>query len=217
MILRIAAIVALTACSSDRPPPSNHPDPPPTPTVDAAMTANPVQMKIVALDLGRPPQKRMRFDVSLDNRAAAPRWFLFPYEAGEPPTSGNGIDGVEVDSLGSPAVLVGRFMGSGGVKAVLLPAGGKVTIHRLTIESFAEEPPHSLEVVVAHDLRVGGEDPAAWFKGDPTAPAAAEVSEDARTAFASRFTPDRSEVPLTFAEDQRITVSYDPRSAPLGR
>lgn len=225
MMLRLALVLACASCASGT---RGEPTPPPDrpadaatrqnpPPMDAAMTSNPVDMKFVGMEPGRPPLMRLRFDVTLRNPSAEPRWVIFPKETGRAPKSGGGVDGVEVDALGSPPVLVGRFQGTGSVQAVRLAGGAKVTLRRFTVSSWEDLPdgPASLEVVIASDLKVGGEDAAAWFGKDPTSPSTADVSEDGQSRAGSRHTPDRREVPITFTEEQRVKVDYNVTAAPV--
>jgi hypothetical protein len=213
----LLALAALAACPGNSSKSDDTVRTPPAPAADAApaakepvMNVTPVDMKFVGSNPGRPPMLRLQFDVTLNNGAAEPRWFLLPKEAKRAAKNGGGVDGVEVDALGNPPVLVGRFQGTDSVQALLLPAGGKISIERFTIVTFEDTQagPASLEVVIARDLKIGGEDAAAWFKTDPTTPASADVSEDSQQRSGSRFTKDRSEVPITFTEDQRVKVAY---------
>jgi len=228
MIVRIVlALAACAACSS----PGAHGERPTggqgepaggdaaakTSQVDAAMTVKPVDMKFVGMEPGRPPLMRLRFDVILHNPAAQPRWFLLPREFDHPAVSGGGVDGVEVAALsGQGRVLLGHFQGTGGTQAVLVPGGATVTMRRLEVLGFdIPDGPASLEVVVAHDLTVGGEPAATWFPADPTAPAGAQVSQDQATAAGSRHTDDRREVPLAFVEDSRVKIDFNVTAAPI--
>jgi hypothetical protein len=174
-------------------------------TTDKAMT-QPVEMKFVGLEPGRPPMMKLRFDVTLHNAAAGPRWFLIPMELQQKPRTG-GVDGVEVFALGGEGrVVLGRFQGTGGVQAILVPAGGTARIKRLGA---------AFDVVVARDLTVGGEAAAAWFGTDPTSTAKADVTDDKSELVGSRHTPDRREVPLAWTADRTVRVDVHVTSSPV--
>ena len=172
-------------------------------TTELPVSDEMVRMTLKRVDLARPPMAQLRVDVQLHNRDAAPRWFLLPKSL---ESKGGGVDGVEIARGGG--AVVGRFQGRGGVQALLLPPGGRVVIRGLAIESWAEELPPTIEttVRVGSALTVGGEPAEAWM-GQAACAASVDTTAEALQASGSRFTPDRSAVPLELADAVNVKVT----------
>jgi hypothetical protein len=80
------------------------------------------------------------------------------------------VDVLEVFELsGHGRAVVGRFLGTGGFQAVLVPAGGELTLHGLQLNYWGEPPTQGVpcEVRVARELSIGGHPARSWFPSDP--------------------------------------------------
>jgi hypothetical protein len=173
-----------------------------------------VEMKFLEKRYERPPKVVLLFDVTLHNNRSEPRWFLLPDNIF--PSSGGvrngGVNGVEVFALsGKGQVTISRFQGTGGFQALLLPAGAQVTLRRFPVAVWEKLPEGSLaiEVVVAHQLTVGGEATARWFDADPMSDTQADVSADHRRMLSSKYTANFKEVPVSLVFDQRIKLQVN--------
>jgi hypothetical protein len=170
-----------------------------------------VEMKIVSVDPGRPPLVRLGIDTVLRNHGAHPRWFLLPTHV--PPTPGNGgVDVLEVyASEGTGKVIVGRFLGTGGFQAFLVPAGGEVTYRKQPVSLWADEPVDSisLDVLIVRDLTIGGAPARDWYASDPTCDARADVSRDKEKMLSSRKSPDGKERPVAYSLDERVRLRLE--------
>ena len=174
---------------------------PPTPAVRA---------KITAEHPGRPPLTRLELDVILNNDAGDPRWFILPLTT--QPRSG-GVDTAQAFALnGRGKVTLGRFGGTGGFQAVLLPAHGEVTIHQLAFQNWGERGKKlAIEIIVAKGFKIGDHPDKKWFTGDPTSDAKADVGEaKSKPVGIGVTTPFSKELPVTFTADRRVTVEVAP-------
>ena len=117
----------------------------------------------------KPPLVEIVFDVVLRNDRAQPRWFLlpshmYPDKPGIPEKGG--VDALEVFApRGKGRVIVGRFLGTGGYQALLLPAHAEIHLRGLPI-SYWGDVPDSLQVgvLVAKRLMIGSDPPRSWFQ-----------------------------------------------------
>ena len=170
----------------------------------------PVDMAYTSTIRLRPPMSRVLFDVILRNTHAEPAWFLLPYDLMHAPRSD--IDVVEVYELhGTGRVVVGHLGGLDGLYALLVPPGGRVRLRGLPLVALDEPPDRAnLEVVIANDLRIGGEPAADWFGMDPLSDADADVQAEAlrdQAAVQSARYPDGGgEVPAEYDERERIPL-----------
>jgi hypothetical protein len=171
-----------------------------------------VEVSLVGERPGRPPQRRLTIDVTLRNRAAEPRWFLLPTDL--PPTAPHGgVDVLEVQQLaGQGRAVLGRFLGTGGFQAALVPGGAEVRLHGLSLSYWAEPPASGIpvEVVIARDFTLGGEHAAAWFSVPPQSDAAADAGAEGAKTVATHRTPDGKEAPVQITEDSRVTALLHP-------
>lgn len=176
------------------------------------MSGPAVEAKYNGVKANKPPSATLLLDVTLRNAEKTPRWFVFPstLPASDDAAEG-GVIGVEaLDASDKGHLVIGKFLGSAAFQAVLVPAGGEVTITRLGIQTWkgpAIKGPVTFEVLIAKEITVGGEPAAAWFA--TTVPASdARASGDASKAkyAPSRKTEDRSEVKVVFDEDRRIPL-----------
>ena len=164
-----------------------------------------VEIKVSGSRPGRPPQERLLIDTVMHNGESSPRWFVLPTNV--PTQTGGGVDVVEVyEYSGKGRALVGRFLGTGGFQALLIPAGGAVTLHGLPLSYWGEPPMRlSLDVTIAQDFTIGAEPAAAWFGGDPTSDAVVEGKTE--KAVSSKKSPDGREQPVQFIDGKQVSVS----------
>lgn len=214
--LVLGALVALTGCAHAAGKTAAEPAAAKAPANAGAETttmAKPaVEAKYAGVVANKPPSATLQLDVTLRNAEKSPRWFVFPstLPVSEDAKDG-GVIGVEAfDASDKGHLVIGKFLGSAAFQAVLLPAGGEVTISRLGIQTWkgpAIKGPIAFEVLIAKEITVGGEPAAAWFA--TTVPVSdARASGDASKAkhAPSRKTDDRSEVKVVFEEDRRIPL-----------
>jgi hypothetical protein len=107
-------------------------------------------------------------------------------------------------------VIVGHFLGTGGLFALLLPARAEVRLQMFPI-SYWGEPPDQLqvEVVTATRLTIGGEPAATWFGLNPTCSTGAVIAESALSPtrmIGSRHSPDRKEVETRVEGESRFKL-----------
>jgi hypothetical protein len=168
-----------------------------------------VELRVVARRPGRPPLVRLAFDAVLRNAAGEPRWFLLPGDLPAQAKHG-GVDGLEVIELaGRGRAVVGRFLGTAGFQAVLVPAGAAVRLHGLPLGYWGEPPAAGVpvEVVIARDLTVGGEPARAWFgSASPTSEAGADASTDGARTVAAHHSKDGKEAKVGIVEDSRVAL-----------
>ena len=155
-----------------------------------------IAARSLGLWYGKPPLKEHRFDVVLQNPSKEARWMVlpstFPYANDTKPASGDSPVGeLQIFRLSAhPKVLLTEAVG-GTFWAVKLPAGGKVSLRRLRIESWWEHVPASvvLEVLVAREITVDGQSLGAILGEDPVAESGADVlaAKDAGDPRALRF------------------------------
>ena len=124
-----------------------------------------VELKPIAERPGKPPMITFELEVILRNEGAEPRWFVVPSNL---PAATGGIDVLEVFGLGD-GVILGRFLGTGGFWALLLPAKAEVRIKKLPL-IYWDDPQKKLtvEVTVARELTLGGERGADVVSFEPT-------------------------------------------------
>lgn len=172
-----------------------------------------VEMKFREMRFGRPPLVYLYFDVVLRNKQAEPRWFLLPSNL---PVSAStaakgGVDKVEVFAPhGKGRVIIAHFLGTGGFRALLLPAGAEVRLRLFPISFWGDLPDQlPVEVVTARRLAIGIEAAEAWFGVNPMSSVKADIverSDDSRRHVSSRSTPDNREVATTIDEDSRVKL-----------
>ena len=173
-----------------------------------------MEIKFRAMRFGRPPLVYLSFDVILRNDANGPRWFLLPSNLG----SGHGAIGEKggVDTLevftprGKGHIVVGRFLGTGGFNALLLPARAELRLRLFPI-SYWGDPPASLQIetVIAKNLTIGVDKAESWFGKSPLTSVKADITEDAENPMrvrTARRTKDNKEVAPVIEEDRRLTV-----------
>jgi hypothetical protein len=174
------------------------------------------EFKLVGMMRKRPPLVHVLFDVQFRNSGPGPRWFLLPDKLNSPwAAGGGGVDGVEVfEFTGKGRAVVGHFQGTQGFLALLVPAGAVLTIRRFMLPLWNEAPKGevSIEVVMAPNLTIGGEDAFAWFERDPASEAASDVTTEGGRMLGTRHTPDRSEVTISTDVERLMTVRV-----PLGK
>lgn len=160
----------------------------------------------------KPPLVELYFDVVLRNDRSEPRWFLLPSnlnsESMEIAAKG-GVDTLEVFAPhGKGRVIIGRFLGTGGFQALLLPARSEVRLRFFPISFWGDLPDHlEVEIVMAKRLMIGGEKAEAWFNVNPMCSARADIAESVLSQtrmLRFRHTPDNKEVATVIDEDRRL-------------
>jgi len=193
-------------------------------SVAQGISQSAMEIKFRNMRFGRPPLVYLSFDVLLRNEEESARWFLLPSNLG----SGHGLIGEKggIDTLevfsprGKGHVVVGRFLGTGGFNALLLPPGATVRLRLFPI-SYWGDPPHNLkiEIVIAKELTIGSETAENWFGKSPMSSVKADIAEDAENPMrmrTSRRTKDNKEVVPVIEEDQRLRlqVSLQKKNSP---
>jgi len=185
-----------------------------------AETSRPAaEIKFVGMRVGRPTLAYLSFDVVLRNDRRSPRWFLLPSNLGSGHGSigeKGGIDTLEVFApRGKGHVIIGRFLGTGGFQALLLPPRAEIRLRSFPISYWGELPANlDVEIVIARRLTIGGETAESWFGRNPMSSVTADISEEAESAMKishTRRTQDNKEVAPTIEADRRfrIHVSLD--------
>jgi len=151
---------------------------------------------------GRPPLQYLSFDVVLRNKQRSPRWFLLPSNLGSGHPSigeGGGVDALETYSpRGTGRVMVGRFLGTGGFSALLLPGNSEIRLRRFPISYWGDLPKSlEIEVLIAKTLKIGDETAESWFGPGAMSSVSADIDEEAQDVKrmrGSKRTPDNKEV-----------------------
>ncbi|APR88425.1 hypothetical protein A7982_13774 [Minicystis rosea] len=176
-----------------------------------------IAARSLGLWYGKPPLKEHRFDVVLQNPAKDARWMVlptcFPYEHDTKPAPGDSpVAELQIFRLSEhPKVVLAEGVG-GTFWAVKLPAGGRVTLRGLRIDSWWEKVPAevTLEVLVARSITVGGAPLADLIGEDPLCETGADVlaAKDAGDARALHFwQPDAGyDAPLAMNVESRARV-----------
>jgi hypothetical protein len=184
--------------------------------IAVAPTVSPdaVEIKFRQMRFAKPPLVYLSFDVTLRNNEKSPRWFLLPSNLGSGHAAigeKGGVDTLEVFSpRGKGHVVVGRFLGTGGFNALLLPSGAAVRLRLFPI-SYWGDPPDNLEIeiVIARELTIGGDKAESWFGNNPMSSVKADIAEDAENAMRVRTakrTKDNKEVVPVIEADQRLRL-----------
>ncbi len=163
---------------------------------------------------GRRPQVNLVLDVVLRNTESSPRWFVLPSSFGPALHAAgpkDGVDALEVFTPeGSGHVVIGRFLGTAGFQALLLPAHAELRLRRLPISYWGELPDSiNIDVVIAKQVLIGGERGETWFGDDPQSSVTADIVEDAENPMRishSKRTPDNKEVTIAIEEERRVRV-----------
>jgi len=193
-------------------------------SVTQGISQSAMEIKFRNMRFGRPPLVYLSFDVLLRNEEESPRWFLLPSNLGSghgPIGEKGGVDTLEVFSpRGKGRVVVGRFLGTGGFNALLLPPGAAVRLRLFPI-SYWGDPPDNLEIeiVIAKELTIGSEKAENWFGKSPMSGVKADIAEAAENPMrmrTSRRTKDNKEVVPVIEEDRRLRlqVSLEKKNSP---
>lgn len=193
-------------------------------SVTPGISQSATEIKFRSMRFGRPPLVYLSFDVLLRNEEESPRWFLLPSNLGSghgPIGEKGGVDTLEVFSpRGKGHVVVGRFLGTGGFNALLLPPGAAVRLRLFPISYWGDPPANlQIEIVIARGLTIGGDKAESWFGNSPLSSVKADIAEDAENPMrmrTSKRTKDNKEVVPVFEEDQRLRlqVSLEKKSSP---
>ena len=168
-----------------------------------------VTVTLVGSKPSRPPTEKLLVDVQLRNNDAAPRWVLIPSVL--PIDSGGGVDKLEqlTASAGASSVAVGRFLGRAGTYAVKLAPGARVTLRKLEVSWWREDPKvkeAAFDVRLASDVKLADQSMAAWFDKDPAISGAADVDMESAKHTRSFKSPTGDEIPV---------VTVDATAAPV--
>lgn len=183
-------------------------------SVTQGISEPPIEIKFRNMRFGRPPLVYLSFDVLLRNEQETPRWFLLPSNLGSghgPIGEKGGIDTLEVFlPRGKGRVVVGRFLGTGGFNALLLPQHAEVHLRLLPISYWGDPPTNlEIEIVIAKQLTIGGDRAEEWFGKSPLSSVKADIVEDAENPMrmrTSKRTKDNKEVLPVIEEDQRLRL-----------
>jgi hypothetical protein len=177
------------------------------------------EIKFREMRVGRPTLAYLFFDVVLRNDRKSPRWFLLPSNLGSghaPVGEKGGVDNLEVFApRGKGRVRIGRFLGTGGFQALLLPPGAEIRLRRFPSSYWGELPANlEIEIVIARRLTIGSEAAENWFGRNPMTSVTADISEEAESPMRishTQRTPDNKEVAPAIEADRRfqIQVSLD--------
>jgi hypothetical protein len=179
-----------------------------------AQDASPAEIRFQEMRFGKRPLVYLTFDVLLRNDRDSPRWFLLPSNIGSghgPIGEKGGVDTLEVFSpQGKGQVIVGRFLGTGGFHALLLPAHAEVRLRRFPI-SYWGDPPAELriEIVIAREFTIEGERAEDWFGKSPMSSIIVDIAEDAENPMRMRTakrSADNKEIAPLIKEDRRLRL-----------
>jgi hypothetical protein len=190
---------------------------PRTRTIAAVTSQTPqpeAQIKFRQMRFGRPPLVYLSFDVILRNDENSARWFLLPSNLGSGHAAigqKGGVDTLEVFSpRGKGRVIIGRFLGTGGFNALLLPPRAELRLRLFPISYWGDPPANlELEIVIARQLSIGGDSAEKWFGKNPMSSVNADIIENAENLMrmrTSKRTPDHKEVAPQIEEDRRLTL-----------
>lgn len=123
-----------------------------------------IEVTCTGVWLGKPPLKRLDFDVVLRNQSPRPRWLFVPGTVGS--STAGGVYSVTVYEG-----ALWQVGGSAGGTAVKLAAGGEVTLKNLGVQVwYSDLPPKiTLPLVLADDITVGGRSITAFVGTDVSA------------------------------------------------
>lgn len=159
-----------------------------------------VTVTLVGRTPGRPPTEHLLVDVQLKNDDSAARWVLIPSVL--PVDGGGGVDKLEqlTVSGGAATFAVGRFLGRAGTYALKLAPGARVTLRKLDISWWRENPKEQTEaafdVRLASDIKLGDRSMAAWFDKDPAISGAADLDMTSAKHTRSFKSPTGDEIPV---------------------
>jgi hypothetical protein len=189
--------------------------------MQGSVVMSPAEVKFVDLRLGRPPLAYLTFDVRLRNNSESSRWFLLPSNIGsghEPIGRKGGVDALEAFLLlRNGRVTLGRFLGTGGFHALLLPAHADIRLRRFPISYWGELPDSvPIEIVIAKSLTIGSEPAESWFESSPLSSREADILKDAdqsQRLGKTKHTKDNKEISPAIDEERRVElqVSIKPR------
>lgn len=182
--------------------------------VKVTSTRPAAEMTFREMRFRKPPLVELYFDVLLRNDRAESRWFLLPSNLNPESTeiaAKGGVDTLEVFAPhGKGRVIIGRFLGTGGFQALLLPARSEVRLRLLPISFWGDLPDQlQVEIVIAKRLTIDGKDAATWFNVSPASSVNADIPENPTNSsrmIRSRHTPDNREVTTHIEQDQRIKL-----------
>jgi hypothetical protein len=175
---------------------------------------SPAEVRFVDLRFAKPPLAFLTFDVRLRNYSGSSRWFLVPSNLGpgqEAIGGRGGVDALEAFLLlRKGRVTLGRFLGTGGFNALLLPAHADIRLRRFSISYWGELPESvSIVIVIAQSLTIGSESAERWFESSPLSSKDADILTDADRAMRlgkTKRTPDNKEIAPVIDVARRVEL-----------
>jgi len=169
-----------------------------------------VTVTLVGQKPGRPPTEHLLVDVQLKNDDQTSRWVLIPSVL--PVDSAGGVDKLEqlTVNAGATTLAVGRFLGRAGTYALKLGPGARVTLRKLDVSWWREDPTKQKEAAfdirLANDVKLGDQTMAAWFDKDPAINGAADVDMSAAKHTRSFKSPTGDEVEVLTVQAMAVPV-----------
>jgi hypothetical protein len=147
----------------------------------------------VKRDPAKAPVATYLFDITLKNPATAPRWIVFParfpVEGKETPAPGKGSAiSLSADLLaGTGRVAMVHAEGTGGFRAMLLPAGATVALRQVPVVAAwtSSHKTAKVDFILAREVRLDGEPIAKLLKGNLLGETDSDVSlqDDPKDSF----------------------------------
>ena len=161
----------------------------------------------------RPPSVALMLDIVLRNPGDADHWFLIPDDVAIAEEIGGGtVNGADVRTLtGSGRVVITHFQGLRGFYALLLPAGGEVTLRDLQVDADLDalEEAISLPVERCTAAIIGGRPIADWAGDDPACDRRVSATAVGGTLLAERWPPGFPELPVEVGDGDRLLVPIE--------
>lgn len=147
----------------------------------------------------RPPSIRVVCHAEFGNPFAHATWLFLPRILQSDFLDPATVNGIQCYIWpGEGYVACGEFHGVGNVRCLYLPPAARIVLSDLSFslfEPFEEGMIFDVHYAYADGFRIGEEEGNAWFGISPLCDPVATVSATGDVHF-SRFTPDRSEIPL---------------------
>jgi hypothetical protein len=147
----------------------------------------------VRRDPAKAPVATYVFDITVKNPAGAPRWIVFParfpMEGKETPAPGKGSAiSLSADLLsGTGRIPMVHAEGTGGFRALLLPAGATVALRQVPVVAAwtSSHKTAKVEFILAREIRLDGEPIAKLLKGNLLGETESDVSlqDDPKDSF----------------------------------
>jgi hypothetical protein len=175
-----------------------------------------VEMCYSGMKMAKPPLKYLHFQVTLRNIAAGSRWFIFPaafYQTSASGPKNAGIFAAEVFSDSEHKIMLVDLLGTyrsqpdsaGGLKAVLLPANGVITLRDFQLSFWGDDPSHfSVHVQIAGELKIGSVPLESWVGTKLLSASSADAGD--LKMIASKRTPNSAELPVEINQAEEFVI-----------